>query len=48
VSLPTPAAEPQILNTCIIMTFNIGSAYLMEGIDQDGHISDVAREHVVT
>ena len=35
-------------NTIIIMTSNIGSSYLMEGIDQDGHISDSAREHVMT
>lgn len=35
-------------NTIIIMTSNIGSSYLMEGIDPDGQISDVAREHVMT
>ena len=35
-------------NTIIIMTSNIGSSYLMEGIDPNGQISDVAREHVMT
>lgn len=35
-------------NTIIIMTSNIGSAYLMEGIDKDGQISEYAREHVMT
>lgn len=34
-------------NTIIIMTSNIGSSYLMEGIDKDGQISDSAREHVM-
>jgi ATP-dependent Clp protease ATP-binding subunit ClpB len=34
-------------NTIIIMTSNIGSSYLMEGISQDGHISDSARKQVM-
>jgi ATP-dependent Clp protease ATP-binding subunit ClpB len=35
-------------NTVIIMTSNIGSAYLMEGITADGEISHVARESVMS
>ena len=31
-------------NTIIIMTSNIGSTHLLEGIDADGHISDAARD----
>ncbi|MEL7564612.1 MAG: ATP-dependent chaperone ClpB [Dehalobacterium sp.] len=34
-------------NTIIIMTSNIGSAYLLEGIGQDGQISESARERVM-
>jgi len=34
-------------NTIIIMTSNIGSSYLMEGIDRTGKISDKAREQVM-
>jgi len=34
-------------NTIIIMTSNIGSSHLLEGIDSDGHISDEARENVL-
>ena len=33
-------------NTVIIMTSNIGSSYLLEGIDQDGQITEEAREEV--
>ena len=33
-------------NTVIIMTSNIGSQFLIEGIDRDGKISDEAREAV--
>ncbi|NMB09406.1 MAG: ATP-dependent chaperone ClpB [Tissierellia bacterium] len=33
-------------NTVIIMTSNIGSVYLIEGIQEDGSISDSARDHV--
>ena len=33
-------------NTIIIMTSNIGSTYLLEGIQDDGSISEGAREHV--
>ncbi|MBN2685874.1 MAG: ATP-dependent chaperone ClpB [Pontiellaceae bacterium] len=34
-------------NTIIIMTSNIGSSHLLEGIDQGGHISETARESVM-
>jgi ATP-dependent Clp protease ATP-binding subunit ClpB len=34
-------------NTIIIMTSNIGSSYLMDGIDKDGHISESAQEQVM-
>ncbi len=34
-------------NTVIIMTSNIGSAYLLEGIDSQGHIEDSARNDVM-
>jgi len=34
-------------NTIIIMTSNIGSSHLLEGIDAEGHISDEARENVL-
>ena len=34
-------------NTIIIMTSNIGSLHLLEGIDQGGHISEAARENVM-
>jgi ATP-dependent Clp protease ATP-binding subunit ClpB len=34
-------------NTVIIMTSNIGSNYLLEGIDKDGHIHSSAREAVM-
>ncbi|MBN2704108.1 MAG: ATP-dependent chaperone ClpB [Pontiellaceae bacterium] len=34
-------------NTIIIMTSNIGSSYLLEGIDQSGHISEDVRENVI-
>jgi ATP-dependent Clp protease ATP-binding subunit ClpB len=33
-------------NTIVIMTSNIGSEYLLEGIDAGGHISDEARTQV--
>lgn len=33
-------------NTIVIMTSNIGSEYLMEGIDQNGEISNEARDQV--
>lgn len=33
-------------NTIIIMTSNIGSDYLIEGIDENGNITKEAREHV--
>ncbi|NLO47157.1 MAG: ATP-dependent chaperone ClpB [Clostridiales bacterium] len=33
-------------NTIVIMTSNIGSQYLMEGIDKNGNISEKARQHV--
>ena len=35
-------------NTIIIMTSNLGSPHLLEGIDPDGHISDAARENVLS
>ena len=35
-------------NTIIIMTSNIGSSYLIEGIDKAGKISDTAREQVMS
>ncbi len=35
-------------NTIIIMTSNLGSTHLLEGIDSDGHISDAAREDVLS
>ncbi len=35
-------------NTVIILTSNIGSQYLLEGIDDEGNISDGARELVMT
>ena len=35
-------------NTIIIMTSNIGSTYLIEGIDNDGNISEDAREKVMS
>jgi len=34
-------------NTVVIMTSNIGSPHLLEGIDREGHISDTAREQVM-
>ena len=34
-------------NTVIIMTSNIGSLYLLEGIDDDGEISQAARDSVM-
>lgn len=34
-------------NTIIIMTSNIGSSYLLEGIDHEGRISESAREQVM-
>nr|WP_300003711.1 ATP-dependent chaperone ClpB [Tissierella sp.] len=34
-------------NTVIIMTSNIGSHYLLEGIDNDGNITDSARDEVL-
>ena len=34
-------------NTIIILTSNIGSAYLLDGIEEDGSISDEAREHAM-
>ena len=34
-------------NTIIILTSNLGSQYLLEGIDENGHISDQAREAVM-
>ncbi len=34
-------------NTIVIMTSNIGSTYLLDGIDGEGHISDAARENVL-
>jgi ATP-dependent Clp protease ATP-binding subunit ClpB len=34
-------------NTIVIMTSNIGSAHLLEGIDAAGHISDAARDDVM-
>ncbi|MBF0281211.1 MAG: ATP-dependent chaperone ClpB [Zetaproteobacteria bacterium] len=33
-------------NTVVIMTSNIGSQYLLEGVDAEGHISDEARAQV--
>lgn len=33
-------------NTIIILTSNLGSAYLLEGIDQDGNITSEARESI--
>lgn len=34
-------------NTIIILTSNIGSTYLLEGVDRDGNISDAAREETM-
>ncbi|MCF7818740.1 MAG: ATP-dependent chaperone ClpB [Kiritimatiellales bacterium] len=34
-------------NTIVIMTSNIGSTHLLEGIDAEGHISDAARDDVM-
>ncbi len=34
-------------NTIVIMTSNIGSTHLLEGIDAEGHISDEARDDVM-
>jgi ATP-dependent Clp protease ATP-binding subunit ClpB len=34
-------------NTVVIMTSNIGSTFLLEGIDRDGHISESARTAVM-
>lgn len=34
-------------NTILIMTSNIGSSYLLDGIDEDGNISDEARNNVM-
>ncbi len=34
-------------NTILIMTSNIGSTYLLEGIDENGHITDEARAQVM-
>ena len=33
-------------NTIIILTSNLGSSYIQEGIDSDGHLSDEARRQV--
>lgn len=33
-------------NTIIILTSNLGSAYIQEGIDEDGHLSEEARKQV--
>ncbi len=33
-------------NTIVIMTSNLGSTFLLEGIDAEGHISEQAREEV--
>ena len=33
-------------NTILIMTSNLGSQYLLDGIDDNGNISDEAKEHV--
>src|SRR5699024_11377 len=33
-------------NTILIMTSNIGSAYLLEGIDENGNISDASQKAV--
>ncbi|MEL4106601.1 ATP-dependent chaperone ClpB [Oscillospiraceae bacterium WX1] len=35
-------------NTVVIMTSNIGSQYLMEGIDADGDITESARQNVMS
>jgi ATP-dependent Clp protease ATP-binding subunit ClpB len=35
-------------NTIIIMTSNIGSAHLLEGIDDAGHISEASRDSVMS
>ncbi len=34
-------------NTIVVMTSNIGSTHLLEGIDPNGHISEAAREDVM-
>ena len=34
-------------NTIIILTSNLGSQYLLEGIDENGMVSDIAREAVM-
>jgi ATP-dependent Clp protease ATP-binding subunit ClpB len=34
-------------NTVVILTSNIGSPHLLEGIDAEGHISDSARDNVL-
>jgi len=34
-------------NTIIIMTSNIGSQFLLDGIDADGEITEAAKEHVM-
>jgi len=34
-------------NTVVVMTSNIGSPHLLEGIDAEGHISEAARERVM-
>ncbi len=34
-------------NTIVIMTSNLGSTHLLEGIDGEGHISEEARENVI-
>ena len=34
-------------NTILIMTSNIGSSYLLEGIDSEGNISDEARQNTM-
>ncbi|MGF6989288.1 ATP-dependent Clp protease ATP-binding subunit ClpB [Lachnospiraceae bacterium PM6-15] len=34
-------------NTILIMTSNIGSSYLLEGIDEEGHIKEEASERVM-
>jgi ATP-dependent Clp protease ATP-binding subunit ClpB len=34
-------------NTVVIMTSNIGSTFLLEGIDRNGHINDSARDAVM-
>ncbi|HCR43908.1 MAG TPA: type VI secretion system ATPase TssH, partial [Ruminococcaceae bacterium] len=33
-------------NTIIILTSNLGSSYILDGIDSEGHISDEAKKNV--